>query len=60
MNPRDPEDLAQALDGLLKDSLKRKKFAEGGVQRIKQLFSLEVAIKETLKSYKKVLALAGN
>lgn len=54
--PRDPRALAQAILDLLRDEPKRRRFADAGFARVRQRFSVDRMIEETLRVYE---AMAG-
>jgi hypothetical protein len=51
VNPCHSKTLAKKIIDLLKDSEKAKNFGEAGYKRVKEKFSLEKQVKETLKWY---------
>jgi len=53
--PRDPDALAQAINGLLADEALRKRLGEAGRERANREFSSEVMIDRVLKVYEDVL-----
>jgi L-malate glycosyltransferase len=52
--PRDPERLAQALVTLLKDAEKRQALGSAALARVRERFSAERMVQETLRVYQRV------
>ena len=48
---RDPEELAEAIANLLGDSPRRARYGEAGLTRVRQLFSADRMVDETLEVY---------
>ncbi len=53
VNPNNIELMAEKIIDLLKNPEKAKKFGKAGYYRVKEIFSLDKQVKETLKWYKK-------
>ncbi|PIU31127.1 MAG: glycosyltransferase family 1 protein, partial [Syntrophobacteraceae bacterium CG07_land_8_20_14_0_80_61_8] len=55
VDPQDPRDLAEALQGLLADPERRRDFAEAGKKRAAR-FSWQRCARETLRVFERVAA----
>ena len=55
VSPRDSEELAQAINRLLKGPMLREKYGRNGKKRVKEKFTKEIMIKSTLNLYRQVL-----
>lgn len=55
VNPLDTEIMAEKILDLLKNPERARKFGEAGYKRVKENFSLEKQIEETLKYYRKFI-----
>ena len=55
VKPRDHEAMARALIGLLGDATARRKFGDAGLRRVRERFSVEHMVGETLRVYEGLL-----